>query len=124
MPSRILYGLNKEFMRTMNSNSVATYEEKVKPFLKESQQVVYNVLLKYDRLTSYEVLEVINISREKEGLEKIHLHQISGRFSEIRDMKLIKEVGRRKIKDSTFTIYEVIKPKVEANPGTQGNITF
>lgn len=54
----------------------------------------------------------------------VQLNTISGRFSELSKLGLIEESGKRTIKGNSFTVWQIVKPKVEANPGTQSSITF
>jgi predicted HTH transcriptional regulator len=90
-------------MRQTNPNSIQTFNQQVKPNLSERQRQVMEVMNKFKRLTSYEVAL-------KMGVE---LHTISGRFSEISKLGLIKRDGTRKIKDSNFTVWEVVEEKKE-----------
>jgi hypothetical protein len=105
-------------MRQTNSNSIEVFKEKVKPSLTKRQSEVLEVLKRFDKLTSFEVSMQLSITQERD----VPLNTISGRFSELRDKGLIEDVGRRNIKGNNFTIWQVVKPKPVANPGTQGNL--
>jgi hypothetical protein len=47
------------------------------------------------------------------------VHKISGRLTELKREGKIEEVGNRKIGDTDFTVYDLVKPPVISNPGEQ-----
>ncbi len=105
-------------MRTMHPNSIATYEEKVKPELSKRQSEVFEVLQRFDKLTLFEISMQLSFSRKMD----VPINTISGRITELRKLGKIQEAGKRSIKGTTFTVWEVVKPKPISNPGTQGNL--
>ncbi len=105
-------------MRQMNHNSLEVYHNEVKPTLSKRQAEVLEVLKRFDKLTLFEIALQMSITQKRE----VFMHTISGRLSEMRDMELIIEAGRRSINGKSFTVWQIVKPKVVSDPGTQGNL--
>ena len=84
--------------------------EKVRPVLKKWQQLVFDEIKKYGELTSKDLAFRLNTQ----------MHKISGRLTELKDLELIEEVGRRN-GCAIFRIKEAEKP---ADPGVQARMNF
>lgn len=83
--------------RRMHSNSIDAYHNEVKPTLKGRKLVVYEAIKKMPKCTSKDVAKYLGVE----------LNTISGRFTDLFDLGLIKESGSIKIGRSTCSQWEI-----------------
>ncbi len=80
-------------------NSLDAYYNQVVPTLPDREKKVLDAIKLFGQCTG----------KDLEGYFNKAYHKFSGRITELKKKKLIKEVGRKKIGDSSFSIYEINK---------------
>lgn len=83
-------------------NSLTAWNEKVRPVLTARQTVVFNAVRELGTATMHEVRDYLRKSKPN-----IELHQISGRFGEMRDKGWLIEYGTDRTHSSPRTIWKV-----------------